>query len=158
MRRLRDHGRGDKYRHDEVGVSSRLDGLQAAFLAVKLRHLPEWTQSRRRLAEHYTEALAEVDGATVVPYGAGAVHHLYVVQVDAEKRAEIRRALSDAGVQTGVHYPIPLSGQPALSHLATPTPNAEAAARQVLSLPIDPLMTTDEVAVVVSSLRDALAS
>ena len=117
------------------------DGLQAAFLAVKLGHLPTWTDARRRLADRYRVRLAD----RLVPWSDGAVHHLLVARVPADRRQEIRDGLGDAGVATGVHYPIPLSRQPSMAPWATSTPHAEAAADTVLSLPLDPLMGDDEV-------------
>ncbi len=140
VRRRRDHGRSTKYEHDDPGFCSRLDGLQAAVLDVKLRHLAEWTENRRRLAEQYRSHL----GDALVPWTDGAVHHLLVARF--ADRTSVAASLAEAGVQTGVHYPMPLSQQPWLIRAgARPTPNAEAAAAEILSLPMDPLMTEDEV-------------
>ncbi|MEM9520917.1 MAG: DegT/DnrJ/EryC1/StrS family aminotransferase [Actinomycetota bacterium] len=143
--KLRDHGRESKYRHDEIGWCSRLDGIQAAVLEVKLRHLPEWTEQRRVLAERYRERL----GARLVPWNDGAVHHLLVVRVAADQRDEIVASAAAAGVRTGVHYPIALSDQPSLASMPQGlTHNARQAADEVLSLPMDPLMTLSEVELV----------
>ena len=140
--KLRDHGRESKYRHDEIGWCSRLDGLQAAVLTVKLRHLPEWTDNRRVLAERYAERL----GDRLVPWSDGAVHHLLVVRVDPDEREAIAAAAGEAGVKTGVHYPIALSDQPSLAaYPQGPTEHSRQAADSVLSLPMDPLMTLSEV-------------
>jgi dTDP-4-amino-4,6-dideoxygalactose transaminase len=144
VRRLRDHGRSSKYRHDVLGYSSRLDGIQAAVLRVKLRHLPAWTEARRALARQYRDRLADAGPAvTLVPFDDGSVHHLLVVHV--AERDRVQRDLTAAGIASGVHYPIALSQQPVLAHLDAMTPTAEAAADTVLSLPMDPLMTADEV-------------
>lgn len=143
--KLRDHGRESKYRHDEVGWCSRLDGLQAAVLDVKLRHLPEWTEQRRVLAERYLERL----GDRLVPWNDGAVHHLLVVRVPADRREAIAEAAAGAGVRTGVHYPIALSDQPSLAGVPQgATHHARLAADEVLSLPMDPLMNLSEVELV----------
>lgn len=158
VRKLRDHGRAEKYLHEEVGVSSRLDGLQAAILDVKLRHLEAWTGSRRVVADAYRRALADLDGVELVPWRDGAVHHLLVVRVAAERRAALQQALRACAVATGIHYPVPLSLQPALERWHRRCPAAERAAREVLSLPIDPLMSTDDVETVVVALREALAA
>lgn len=152
VRRLRDHGSTVKYRHEVVGWCSRLDGLQSACLEVKLRHLPEWTAARRRLAERYHDGLGDL----LVPWTEGAVHHLLVVRV--HERARVIVELADAGIATGIHYPVALSRQPALAPWARPTPVAEAAAEEVLSLPMDPLMTVDEVDRVVAAVRRSVRS
>jgi dTDP-4-amino-4,6-dideoxygalactose transaminase len=153
IRKLRDHGRTDKYVHDELGVSSRLDGLQAAVLRVKLRHLPAWTEARRQLADHYRDRLGDL----LVPWEDGAVHHLLVGRVASGRRNAIQRNLAEAGVATGVHYPVPLSEQPGLSAYASTCHAVEAAAAEVLSLPMDPLMTDAEVDSVCDLLAQACA-
>ena len=139
--RLRDHGRRSKYEHDVVGWCSRLDGLQAAFLSAKLPHLPSWTDSRRCLAARYRERL----GDRLVPWAPGAVHHLLVVRVSGDGRGAVRAGLGDAGVETGIHYPVPLSLQPACGPWWRSCPAAEQAADEVLSLPMDPLMDEAEI-------------
>ncbi len=150
--RLRDHGRTAKYEHDEIGWCSRLDGLQAAFLRVKLTHLTAWTDARVRCAERYRDALGE----RLVPWADGAVHHLLVCRVPAERRERIREELSGVGIATGIHYPVPLSRQPSMAPWAHPTPASEDAAETVLSLPMDPLMTADEVDHVCDRLLELL--
>lgn len=155
IKKLRDHGRASKYAHDITGWCSRLDGLQANILHAKLAHLAEWTASRRLLADEYRRLLAE--RSPLVPYEAGSVHHLLVTRVPAEHRHSIREMLTKNGIATGVHYPVPLSMQPALACNAASTPSAEKAAGEVLSLPMDPLMTLDEVSYVCARLFEALA-
>jgi dTDP-4-amino-4,6-dideoxygalactose transaminase len=150
--KLRDHGRTDKYRHDEIGWCSRLDGLQAALLEVKLRHLPAWTAHRQALAARYAELLPEVDGVSLVPWEDGAVHHLLCIRVEAGRRDAIQSALKEAGVGVGVHYPIALSQQPSCLPFHRSTPNAEAAASELVSLPIDSLMPLADVDEVVDRL------
>lgn len=143
VRRLRNHGRREKYLHEVVGYASRLDSLQAAVLAAKLPFLEEWTLARRLLAERYRANLGVRRSVRLVPFGDGAVHHLLVVRV--AERERFQEFLQRSGVATGVHYPVALSHQPALAGFSRPTPNAELAAREVVSLPIDPLMTVEEV-------------
>jgi dTDP-4-amino-4,6-dideoxygalactose transaminase len=150
VRRLRDHGRAEKYVHDTVGWCSRLDTIQAAFLGAKLPHLAGWTKGRQRVAETYRSLLDDL----LVPWEEGAVHHLLVVRVP--QRDAVQAALREAGVQTGVHYPVALSAQPATSGWSAGCPNADRAAAEVLSLPMDPLLTDDEVRTVASALRAAL--
>src|SRR5205085_4020077 len=95
VRLIRDHGRVTKYRHDVIGWCSRLDGLQAALLDVKLRHLAHWTEARRDVAAQYAKCIGE----HLVPWSDGAVHHLMVVR--AANRDELQEALGAAGIQTG---------------------------------------------------------
>lgn len=156
VRRLRDHGRVSKYSHDVVGWCSRLDGLQAALLSVKLKHLAQWTAARQHAASRYKSFLDEFG---LVPWEEGATHHLLVVRVD--QRDQIRDALGRAEIGNGIHYPVPLSLQPwilAESTSAITTPNAEEAADQVLSLPMDPFLTDAEVDFVCHSLLEAIGA
>lgn len=143
VRRLRDHGRSSKYRHEVLGYANRLDALQAAILSVKLRHLPRWTGLRRQLASRYRDHLETMDHVSLVPFDDGAVHHLMVIR--SGRRDDLQEFLASRDIATGIHYPIALSDQPALAQWATSSPNAERAAREVLSLPMDPLMSIDEV-------------
>lgn len=142
--KLRDHGRQSKYSHDEIGWCSRLDGLQAAILDVKLRHLPDWTEQRRVLADRYHDRL----GDRLVPWEPGAVHHLLVMRAPPERRDSLRDALLGRGIGVGVHYPISLVDQPSLAPWPARAPHAVAAAAGVLSLPMDPLMRLSEVELV----------
>ncbi len=160
--RLRDHGRASKYTHDVIGYGERLDALQAAILGAKLPHLAAWNEARRRHAAAYDEALRHVPGLTVTPPMAGGtpVYHLYVVRV-AEHRDAVRQALNERGIGAGIHYPVPLHLQPALADYGWQCgdfPQAEAAADQVLSLPLYPEMTADQRARVVETLREVLAA
>ncbi len=158
IRSIRNHGRTSKYEHSEVGLSSRLDGLQAAILRVKLRHLPQWTARRRELAAHYLTLLqSSARRVRVVPWTDGAVHHLLPVRIPAGLRDEARIALSAAGVDTGLHYPVPLSRQPGLGTNVAFTPNAELASRELMSVPLDPLMSYDDVEYVCEAIDTVLA-
>ena len=144
-RRLRDHGRVDKYRHDMLGVNARLDTVQAAVLSVKLRHLDAWTDARRAQAAAYDEAFAEVDGIEPIRVDprATAVYHQYVVRV--AERDTAAALLAEHGIATGVHYPVPLHQQPALAgRFAGAFPHAEELAATVLSLPISPELAVSD--------------
>lgn len=159
VRRLADHGRSstDKHRHDVVGRNSRLDALQAGLLTVKLRHLEGWNRRRRQVHAWYAEGLSTLQGARTVAQRpeSTSVHHLEVVRVAA--RGEVQRELTGRGVETGVHYPVVCNEQPAFaSSRRTALPVATAAAEQVLSLPMHPGLTQDEVRYVVSVLREVL--
>ena len=138
---LRDHGRASKYLHDEIGWCSRLDGLQAAILEVKLGHLPTWTENRRVLAERYRERLSD----RLIPWEDGAVHHLLVARPGADRRDTLQSSLASRGVGVGIHYPVALSQQPSMAPFTNATPHAEAAAADILSLPMDPLMRLSDV-------------
>jgi dTDP-4-amino-4,6-dideoxygalactose transaminase len=157
IERLRDHGRITKYEHAEVGVNSRLDTLQAAVLSVKLRHLDEWNRKRQRVATWYA---GELSGSNVqtphVLAGASHVYHLYVVQI--ESRDILRAQLESSDISTGVHYPLPLHMQPAFAHLGYKQGDmlrSEEAAARVLSLPIFPELTREQVARVAAAVRIA---
>lgn len=152
VRRSRDHGRATKYGHDTVGWCSRLDGLQAAFLSAKLPHLAAWTAGRRAAAEDYAQQLP---AGLLVPWEVGAVHHLLVVQVDNRERVQTQ--LKGLGIPTGVHYPVSVSQQPAFAAWTSSTPHAERAASRVLSLPMDPLMVSEDVRAVEQALVRSIA-
>lgn len=159
IRRLRSHGQTDKYTHAEVGYCDRLHDLQAAFLMVKLPHLAAWNEARRRAAGLYDQMLAGVGG--VRPIGRGDeidhVYHLYVVEMGDRDR--VRERLGEMGVETGIHYPVPLHLQPAYRHLGYARgdfPRVERLAERILSLPMFPEITERQVDYVVGSLVGAL--
>jgi dTDP-4-amino-4,6-dideoxygalactose transaminase len=158
VRLLRDHGAPRKYMHLELGYSSRLDELQAALLRVKLRHLPAWTEARRRLAERYADGLRGLGLALPEERPpARHVYHQYVVRTP--KRAALAAALGDLGVGTSIHYPTTLPSQPLFSRADAERdfPHAAGAAAEVLGLPCFPELTDREVDTVVDSVRQALA-
>jgi dTDP-4-amino-4,6-dideoxygalactose transaminase len=152
VRVLRDHGRRSKHVHERVGRCSRLDALQARVLSVKLGWLPYWNQLRTELAKFYRDELGgKLRTPRFVGWDRGTVHHLNVLRVPAGERAGFREYLRRAGINTGLHYPIPLSQQPALWDWVRPTPVAEAAAQEVVSLPSDPLLTEEEKTYIVNA-------
>ena len=162
MKMIRDHGQAKKYYHDVEGYNGRLDSIQAGWLSVKLRHLAQWNESRRALAHRYHELLAEAKDSIVVPFEAAwtkGVYHLYVVRVP--NREALQAALAEAGIGTGIHYPIPLHLQKAYEHLGYQKgafPVTERVASEIVSLPMFPQMTTaqqDEVAQKVEEFLDA---
>jgi dTDP-4-amino-4,6-dideoxygalactose transaminase len=161
LRRLRNGGQSDRYRHEVPGMNSRLDELQAAVLRVGLRHLSEWTDRRRALAALYDRDLAglpELSLPEEQPY-AWAVQHLYVVR--HPRRDALAAALKERGVSTLIHYPIPLHLQPALAALggkAGDCPVAEKAAGEVLSLPLFPELHDDQAQRVVAAVREAVTA
>ncbi len=156
IRKRANHGRATKYTHDFVGTNSRLDGLQAEVLRVKLGHLLDWNKKRRRVAARYSELLRGLNDVTlpvIEPY-AEHVFHLYVIQLG--NRDAVLKALSDRGIGVGIHYPVPVHRQPAYAHLgvaAADLPVTNRIAERVLSLPMFPEMTFTQVERVVSTLR-----
>ena len=167
VRLLRDHGSERKYRHEIVGYNFRLEGIQGAVLRVKLRHLDRWNDLRRAHAARYGELLSPPDAAAAgraltlpreMPY-ARHVYHLYVVESDA--RDELQKHLSAAGVQTGIHYPVPVHLQPAyaaLGHKAGDFPVAERQAARVLSLPMFPELTSEQIERVAGAIGEFYAA
>jgi dTDP-4-amino-4,6-dideoxygalactose transaminase len=143
IRMLANHGRVGKYDHQFEGVNSRLDGLQAAILNVKLTHLPRWTKQRRTNARLYGKYLGGVDG--IVPPAeasvAEAVYHLYVTRVKKDFRQPLQEYLKAEGIQTGIHYPVILPRLNAYSYLhqgENDFPEAARACGEILSLPMFP--------------------
>jgi dTDP-4-amino-4,6-dideoxygalactose transaminase len=146
IRSRANHGRSrSRHHHRVAGRNSRLDGLQAAVLRVKLRHLDEWNAARRRAHEHYAALLSgsPVRQVSVDP-SATPVHHLEVVEVD--DRRWVVDELTRRGVGWGLHYPVPCHRQPAFARFADgPLPVAEAAAERIVSLPMFPTISAEEV-------------
>ena len=157
MRRLRDHGSPRKYEHVELGYSSRLDELQAALLRVKLRHLPAWNETRRSIAARYRELLR--DAPLVLAEEVAPARHIYhQFTVRAVKRDALVAQLTEAGIGTAVHYPIPIPAQPmfAMPDADRAFPHAARAASEVLSLPCFPELDPEEVRTVAAALSAAL--
>jgi dTDP-4-amino-4,6-dideoxygalactose transaminase len=160
VRLYRNHGQENKYTHRVIGYCDRLHNLQAALLLVKLPRLAGWNEARRNAARDYDSALAATHGLTVMQLGDGvqAVYHLYVVMV--EDRDGVRQRLGERGVESGIHYPVPLHLQPAydgLGYRAGDFPVAERRARRILSLPMFPEIDTAQRAHVVAALEQAVA-
>ena len=159
LRRLRMYGWEKRYHTvDSGGINSRLDEIQAALLRVKLRHLSDWNNARRRIAQRYNQLLADT-GLLLpeLPRDESHVFHLYVVQTP--QRDRLQAALQQRGVETAIHYPLPAHLQPVYQGLAAPgsLPVTEKLAGTVLSLPIYPELTDAEVDAVAAAVREALA-
>ena len=158
IRSLRSWGEDRRYHHTRPGFNYRMDGMQGAVLRVKLRHLPAWTDSRRRIAETYDRVLADtgITLPTVRP-DARHVYHLYAVQT--QHRDALHRALDAEGIQTGLHYPVPVHLQPAYADLGGQVgdhPCAEAAATATLTLPIYPELPAEVPARIAEIVRHTL--
>lgn len=156
IRMLRDWGQEQRYHHVMKGYNYRMDGIQGAVLRVKLRHLDNWTEARRARGHQYTRLLADAKNVRV-PVEADWRRHVYhVYAVRTSEREALQRTLSAEGIQTGLHYPIPVHLQEAhrdLGYSVGDFPVSEAAAREVLSLPIYPEMTPRQVEQVVAAIR-----
>jgi dTDP-4-amino-4,6-dideoxygalactose transaminase len=156
LRMLRDHGSVTKYQHDFPGYNFRLEGLQGGFLAAKLPHLHRGNEARRAAAETYDRCLAESTVITpaVLP-GSRHVYHLYVIQ--ASERDALKQRLAEQGIETGLHYPVPLHLQKAYAHLGYKTgdfPVAESLAGRILSLPMFPTITAEQLEYVCAAVME----
>ena len=164
LRLLRNHGQADKYTHTLIGYCDRLHNLQAALLTVKLARLASWNEARRLAAQRYDRMLqgtAEVRPMGVCD-GTIPVFHLYVVRLlgrNAAFRDAVRERLAEAGVESGIHYPVPLHLQPAYAQLGYRQgdfPVTERLAGEILSLPMFPEITEGQQEYVLSTLATAL--
>jgi dTDP-4-amino-4,6-dideoxygalactose transaminase len=161
VRILRDHGSQVKYEHQEVGINSRLDELQAAILRTKLPRLDAWNAQRRVHAQTYRQLLqSEQIGLPYVRPGIEHVYHLFVVRL--QNRDRVRQELNDRGIGTGVHYPIPIHQQVAFQNggcrVVGDMAVSERLAREVLSIPMYPELEPDQIASVTACLRESLRS
>jgi len=169
IRMLRDHGQAKKYYHEFEGYNGRLDAIQAGILRVKLKHLPEWNEKRRQNASLYTKHLSlntqhsplntqHLTLNTIIPPyeppWSKAVYHLYTIRT--QKRDELQKYLLDNGINTGLHYPIPLHLQNAYKNLNLPNGNypiTERVAKEILSLPMFPGLTSEQIEYVSSKIK-----
>jgi dTDP-4-amino-4,6-dideoxygalactose transaminase len=162
IRMLRDWGQDRKYHHVIKGLNYRMDGVQGAVLDVKMRHVEAWTEARRSVARLYEKALAGIPGVILPVEKPGRRHvwHVYAIRVDAARRDGIAKALSEAGIATLMHYPIPVHLQPAfaeLGHGPGAFPLSERHGAEELSLPMFPEMTAAQVDEVAAALRAVTA-
>jgi dTDP-4-amino-4,6-dideoxygalactose transaminase len=167
MVRLRNYGSSQKYVHEEPGTNSRLDTLQAAILLAKLPHLSQWNCDRLTTAQQYNTELAPLKSAGIIPIqnhsGRGHVYHLYVIRVDEScrlERQQIQEKLLEVGIQTGIHYPIPCHLQPAYTYLGYQQgdfPQAEKLAKQILSLPMYPGLSSSQIKEVVGEIAATIS-
>lgn len=156
IKMYRDHRQSQKYYHDFEGFNGRMHAIQAGILKLKLKHLPEWLEKRRQNAAYYGELLEEVTGVEFPhePHWSTGVYHLYVIKV--KNRDEVQKKLAENGVSAGLHYPIPLHLQNAYKHLGYKKgdfPVTEKHAERLLSLPMFPELTKNEIEYVVSTLK-----
>jgi dTDP-4-amino-4,6-dideoxygalactose transaminase len=156
IKMLRDHGQSAKYYHDLEGYNCRLDALQAGFLRVKLKHLAQWNEQRRKIAALYDEAFSSISWIRPVSIRPGNIssQHLYVIHV--EKREELQQYLKEKGVQTGLHYPIPLHLQKCYSNRSQGKgsfPVAEKLAAELVTLPMYAELKTEDVLYIIDAIK-----
>ena len=153
---LRNDGSLQKYHHLIIGNKSRLDTVQAAILSVKLKHLNRWNNLRRRHAQAYTRKLKSISAINLpieAPYNRH-IYHLYVI--NAKHRDRLQKHLWSLGIETGIHYPVPIHLQPAYAHLGYKKgdfPVTELAAKTILSLPMFPELTDTEINYIAATIR-----
>jgi len=166
---IRDHGAEQKYYHQIYGHNYRMEGIQGAVLGVKLKHLEDWTNGRRRVAVKYKELLKDVEEIKLpkeMDY-ARHVYHLFVVQVSgqrseisgqrSERRDELQKFLGEQGIATGLHYPVPLHQQPCFEHLGYKKgdfPISEELAEQGISLPMFAELTDEQIEYVCGKIKE----
>jgi len=162
LRSLREHGQSTRYYHPVVGYNARLDEIQAAILRIKLRKLPEWNARRQAIARHYNEQFA---GSSVItpeiPAGGRHVFHVYAIRVPAAKRDPLRQFLSERGIGTGVHYPVPIHLQEAsafLGYRQGDFPVTERLANEVVSLPMYAELTDTQVETVAAAVKEFITA
>ncbi len=161
IRMIRDHGQAKKYYHDMEGYNGRCDALQAAALRVKLKHLDAWNEARRKNADLYFELLKGIDGIKlpIISHDYLPVFHLFVIQV--ENRDKIQEILGEKGISTGLHYPVPLHRQKAYTDMDLKEgsfPVTEESASKILSLPMFPELTEEQIRYVCQELSQAIES
>ncbi|WP_413171725.1 DegT/DnrJ/EryC1/StrS family aminotransferase [Anabaena azotica] len=166
MRRLRNYGSSQKYVHIEPGTNSRLDTLQAAILHQKLPYLSQWNSDRLNIAQRYDIELAPLASVGIIPIhnqsGTGHIYHLYVVKIDDScrlQRQQLQEQLTAAGIQTGIHYPIPCHLQPAFNYLGYQQgdfPQSEQLSQQILSLPMYPGLNNSQITEVITAIYSIL--
>jgi dTDP-4-amino-4,6-dideoxygalactose transaminase len=157
---MRDHGQARRYYHDNVGYNYRMDGFQGAVLRVKLKRLPDWTRKRQQFAAQYRQLLAKarVELPADNPQDE-SVYHLFVVYVD--NRDAVRAELEKRGVQSAIHYPVPVHLQKAyapLGYKLGSLPNTERACDRVFSMPLFPEMTAEHVECAAKALADIVGA
>ncbi|MEA3329358.1 MAG: UDP-3-O-acyl-N-acetylglucosamine deacetylase, partial [Nanoarchaeota archaeon] len=154
IKKLRNHGSNAKYQHESIGFNERMNGVQGAVLNTKLKYLNEWNEKRRRRAELYNELLKNLP--IILPKENGKhVYHLYTIKTS--RRNELKRFLEEQGIETAIHYEMPLHLQKACENLKYKIgdlPNAEKVSREVLALPLNPELKKEEIEFVAEKIKN----
>lgn len=164
IRMIGNHGSSVKYHHEMIGWNSRLDGVQAVVLDIKLKYIDKWNQQRRDAAAMYTAQLADVEGIklpTTHP-DADHIYHLYIIQMEnEEKRDALMQFLGEREIGTGIHYPIPChmqNGYKFMGYNEGDFPRTEAYAKRIVSLPMFPEITEEQITEVTSAIKEFLGA
>ena len=155
---LRNYGQSKRYHHDVIGINSRMDEMQAAILSAQIPFVAEWNQRRREIAKRYTEGLKDIVVTPAENSDSSHVYHLYVIQTP--HRDDLQTYLLDRGIQCLIHYPIPAHTQKAYSYLGYKPgdlPVTERLAKRILSLPMFPELTDEQIDQVINGIRDFCA-
>ncbi len=159
IRVLREHGQTSKYYHSMIGWNCRMDGIQAAVLRIKLRHLERGNQARRSHAARYNRAFEGTDGI-IAPHAAGFAQHVYhIYAIRVQERDELLQHLEREGIGCGVHYPVPIHLQDAyasLGHQRGSFPVSEATSAEFISLPMFPELTSAQIDAVAATVKEAI--
>lgn len=155
IRELANYGSTIKYKHYRIGYNCRLDTIQAAVLNVKLPYLDDWNESRRQVAQQYHEELDGFEKIRLLPYDPNSVYHLFVIESQPNLRDSLREFLKTSGIETGIHYPIPIHKQEAYKQYNHERRIvAESKADKILSLPMHPNLESDEVKYVSDKIKE----
>ena len=161
IRMLRDHGQKKKYHHNLIGWNARMDGVQGAVLSVKLRHLNEWTEARRNNAQFYNKLLRNLD-VVILPKEAEYAKHVYhIYAIRLQNRNALIETLAENGIQSGIHYPIPVHLTEAYQFMGLTKgtfPIAEKCAEELVSLPMFPELTEHQTRQVADKIKEFLSS
>jgi dTDP-4-amino-4,6-dideoxygalactose transaminase len=161
IRILREHGQIRKYHHTMIGWNCRMDGIQAAVLRIKLRHLEKGNELRRSHAAQYDRALSGIQGVVTPAHSAFVRHVYHVYAIRVRNRDEVMRVLTEQGIGSGVHYPVPVHLQEAyrrLGYVRGAFPIAEQCAAEFVSLPMFPELTPEQVEIVIQGVKEAVSS
>ncbi len=158
VRSLRAHGSRQRYVNTEIGYNARLDEIQASLLRVKLPHVARWNDERRRVAASYTANLGGIPGLTPPSVASGCTHvfHQYTLRISGGRRDAVSKALDAAGIASQIYYPIPIHQLPVYAERKVSLPITEAAASEVLSLPIFPELSSADAKEIARRVRAAL--
>lgn len=156
VRMIASHGSKVRYIHEVLGMNSRLDAIQAAILNIKLRYIDEWNDKRAKFAELYSQRLASIPQVKTPTKEEYAKHIFHQFTIRVEKRDELQKFLTTKNIPTAIHYPIPLHMQPAFRGFAEEgsLPEAEKAAKEVISLPMHPDLLEEEIEYIANSIKE----